>query len=172
MWSEIRPPPPQHIILWQIDNWGKCNCLESKTDKIMVIIGELVINLTTKIITLLEFFKVFVQFFCDFLEVFLNAHAHYCDWSLYAVIVYEHYCLCPGWHCARSSQCTLCAVNVGLWNSMAMYVTKPLSTRPRLQLSFGWARTLQPQDIAVIIVYLRSYCHLVNYYWTTFVSPR
>jgi hypothetical protein len=34
----------------------------------------------------------------------------------------------------ESSQCTWCAVNVGLWNGMAVYVTNtwPLSTRPRL----------------------------------------
>jgi hypothetical protein len=38
--------------------------------------------------------------FCEFIFDCICALA---DQSLYAGIVYEHYCLCPGWHCARKS---------------------------------------------------------------------
>jgi hypothetical protein len=99
-------------------------------------IGELA-NLTSKIITLLEFFNfvsevsrlqyewssdcwciwksfevnaclqwrnvfsfhwrsIFVVF-CEFFEVIFDCTCALADQSLYTGIVYEHYCLCPGW---------------------------------------------------------------------------
>jgi hypothetical protein len=46
--------------------------------------------------------SVFVQFFFEFVDwVILTAHARWLHQSLCAGIVYEHYCLCPGWPWAR-----------------------------------------------------------------------
>jgi hypothetical protein len=38
---------------------------------------------------------------CEFFEVIFDCTCALADQSLYAGIVYEHYCLCPGWPCAR-----------------------------------------------------------------------
>jgi hypothetical protein len=58
-----------------------------------------------------------VLVFCEFYEVIIDSTCALADQFLYAGIVYEHYCLCPGWPCARKS-----FKNVGLWNWLYMYM--------------------------------------------------
>jgi hypothetical protein len=41
--------------------------------------------------------------FYEFFEVIFDCTCALADLSLYAGIVFEHYCLCPGWPCPRKS---------------------------------------------------------------------
>jgi hypothetical protein len=47
--------------------------------------------------------KCFCTFFCEFFEVIFDCTCALADQSRNAGIVYEQYCLCPGWPCARKS---------------------------------------------------------------------
>jgi hypothetical protein len=57
--------------------------------------------------------KCFCTGFCEFFEVILDCTCALANQSQYAGIVYEHYCLCPGWPCARKCWAV----------TLAMYVT-------------------------------------------------
>jgi hypothetical protein len=48
--------------------------------------------------------EVFLYSFCEFFEVIFDCTCALADQSLYAGILYEHYChRCPGWPCPRKS---------------------------------------------------------------------
>jgi hypothetical protein len=47
--------------------------------------------------------EVFLYSLCKVFEVIFDCTCALADQSLYAGIVYEHYCLCPGWPCAQKS---------------------------------------------------------------------
>jgi hypothetical protein len=107
--------------------------------------------------------KCLCTFFCEFFEVIFDCTCALA-WSisLYAGIVYEHYCLCPGRPCARKSFKKvvyvydvpwMCCETGHVTNCMYHYpCTRPPTIRPIV---------CTPQDIAIVD------CHLVNSYWTT-----
>jgi hypothetical protein len=70
------------------------------------------------------------NFFCtvfgEFFEVIFDCTCALADQSLYAGIIYEHYCLCPGWPCTRKSfkkVSSLCMCRECWAVKLAMYVT-------------------------------------------------
>jgi hypothetical protein len=104
--------------------------------------------------------SVFVHFFCEFFEVIVDCTCALADQSLYAGIVYEHYCLCPGWPCARKSFKKVHVVYVHDETGHVcnkLYI--PFSTRPPTIRPIVWAL----QGIAII----SEDCHLVISHWTT-----
>jgi hypothetical protein len=96
--------------------------------------------------------RCFWTVFCEFFEVIFDCTCALADQSQYryAGIVYEHYCLCPGWPWARKSfkkgsmymMCRECRAV----NSETGHVCNKLYTPPPTIRPIVWA----PQDIAII----------------------
>jgi hypothetical protein len=67
--------------------------------RLEIIWGKCVSSMKKCIFVSLE--KCFLTDFCEFFEFIFYCTCALADQSLYAGIVYKHYCLCPGWPCAR-----------------------------------------------------------------------
>jgi hypothetical protein len=72
-----------------------------RTDPIKWLYVKRVNHSTIRLFISLE--KCFCTVFCNFFEIIFDCTCASADQSLYAGIVYKHYCLCPCWPCARKS---------------------------------------------------------------------